>query len=289
MMCLNNQTKEVNIMQKKSNPKLFGLHADPPKYLKSILIVLPFLLFISMYLVTAEVKHKENPRYKLLPTVEQMVSKMNRVAFSEDKRTGKIIFIQDTISSLKRLGSGLLISTIIAFLLGLNMGLFPGFRNLLLPFITVFSNIPPLAILPILFIFAGQGDFAKILLIVIGTFAQISRDICYTVMKIPREMIVKSLTLGASQMGVAYRVIVPQTLPRLIEDVRLQLGAAWLFLIAAESISANSGLGYRIFLMIRYLAMDLIIPYVLWITLLAITFDFSLKYFSSWKYEWYHK
>ena len=62
-------------------------------------------------------------------------------------------------------------------------------------------------------------------------------------------------------------------MPRLIDSVRLSLGAAWLYLIAAEAIAAESGLGYRIFLMRRYLAMDVILPYVAWITLLAFLLD----------------
>jgi NitT/TauT family transport system permease protein len=58
-------------------------------------------------------------------------------------------------------------------------------------------------------------------------------------------------------------VILPQVMPRLLDAVRISLGAAWLFLIAAEAIASTDGLGYRIFLVRRYLAMDVIIPYVL--------------------------
>ncbi len=65
-------------------------------------------------------------------------------------------------------------------------------------------------------------------------------------------------------------MVLPQILPRLITCLRLQLGPARLFLIAAEAISADSGLGYRIFLVRRYLSMDVIFPYVMWITLLAV-------------------
>ena len=64
-------------------------------------------------------------------------------------------------------------------------------------------------------------------------------------------------------------MVLPQVLPRLLERLRLALGAAWLFLIAAEAIASTEGLGYRIFLVRRYLAMDVILPYVVWITLLA--------------------
>ena len=72
-------------------------------------------------------------------------------------------------------------------------------------------------------------------------------------MELPREQIVKAETLGATSWQIALRVVLPQVLPRLITCLRLQLGPAWLFLIAAEAISADSGLGYRIFLVRRYL------------------------------------
>jgi NitT/TauT family transport system permease protein len=105
---------------------------------------------------------------------------------------------------------------------------------------------------------------------------------------IPREHIVKALTLGANTWQTLIRVIVPQVLPRLLQSLRLGLGAAWLFLIAAEAIAADAGLGYRIFLVRRYLAMDVILPYVAWITLLACALDFSLSGLSRGLFPWYH-
>ena len=82
------------------------------------------------------------------------------------------------------------------------------------------------------------------------------------------------------------RVFIPQILPRLIDSVRLQLGPAWLFLISAEAIASESGLGYRIFLVRRYLAMDVILPYVAWITFLAFLSDFLLRWFNARCFPW---
>lgn len=278
--------KEVNM--NKRVPRFFGIHAVPSQWLSVILLIIPFLVLLIIYLIAADIRHRENPKDKFVPTIGKMIKTTKTMAFSKDRRTEKYLLLDDTLSTLKRLGIGILISSVVGFLLGLNMGIFPGVRNLLLPFVTFISNVPPLAILPILFIIMGQGDFAKIMLIAIGTFTPIARDICFTVTKIPKEMITKAETLGASQVGVTYRVIMPQIMPRLLEDIRLQLGAAWLFLIAAEAVSAESGLGYRIFLVIRYLSMDKIIPYVLWITIIAWCFDFILKKFTAWKYPWYN-
>ena len=77
-------------------------------------------------------------------------------------------------------------------------------------------------------------------------------------------------------------------MPRLIEGVRLSLGPAFLFLISAEAIAADTGLGYRIFLVRRYLSMDVILPYVAWITLLAYLMDFALSLLSRRVFSWAH-
>ena len=74
-------------------------------------------------------------------------------------------------------------------------------------------------------------------------------------------------------------------MPRLIDNLRLSFGAGWLFLIAAEAVVASQGLGYRIFLVRRYMAMDVIIPYTLWITFLGFSIDFILRKFVDWKYR----
>jgi ABC-type proline/glycine betaine transport system permease subunit len=136
-------------------------------------------------------------------------------------------------------------------------------------FVAVLSMIPPLAILPILFIVFGLGELSKVVLIVIGITPFLIRDMSQRTVDIPRELIVKAETLGASSLVIALRVALPQIMPRLIQAVRLSLGPAWLFLIAAEAIASDLGLGYRIFLVRRYLAMDVILTYVIWITLLA--------------------
>src|SRR5437762_1306676 len=140
------------------------------------------------------------------------------------------------------------------------VNILPGANALLGPFVSVTSMVPPLALLPILFIVMGLGETSKIALIVIGTLPCIIRDLVMKVQELPREQLIKAQTLGASSWQIALRVALPQMLPRLLDSLRLQLGPAWLFLIAAEAIASDSGLGYRIFLVRRYLAMDIILP-----------------------------
>jgi NitT/TauT family transport system permease protein len=264
------------------------MNLTPSKPLSLFLSLLPFVLILFVYWNASNQRLADNPNDKLLPSFTQISSAVDRLAFTENKRTGKYIFWQDTSASLYRISLGILISATAGLLLGLFTGLIPLARANLSPVVTIISLIPPMAILPILFISFGLGELAKVMLIIIGTAPVIIRDMQSRVLQLPAEQLIKAQTLGASTWLVAIRVVLPQILPRLLSSMRLSLGAAWLFLIAAEAIAAQEGLGYRIFLVRRYMSMDVIFPYVIWITTLAFLMDFSLKRLSQLAFPWYH-
>jgi NitT/TauT family transport system permease protein len=251
-----------------------------PGRLRWPLALLPFVLLALLYGVGATLRHAENPDDKVLPPVVAMVAAVERTALMPDKRTGEYVFWSDTGASLQRLAIG--IGGAVA------IGLLPTVNALLAPLTTVLSMIPPMALLPILFIIFGLGELSKVVLIVVGVAPCLVRDLALAVGKLPREQIVKAQTLGASTWQVLLRIALPQALPRLIESLRLALGPAFLFLISAEAISAENGLGYRIFLVRRYLAMDVILPYVAWITLLAYLMDTALAGLSRRVFPWAH-
>jgi len=268
-------------------PRILGVHADPGRWLSIGLAALPFVLLAVVYTTASSARLAENEADKLLPSFSQMADAFARMAFEPDKRTEEYLLWADTLASLRRLLSGIGLASLCGFWIGLNMGVFPGLASLARPAITFLSIVPPLALLPILFIALGAEELAKIALIFIGIVFVVARDTLLAVRALPVEQIIKALTLGASQLAVVYRIVMPQVLPRLLETVRLSLGAGWLFLIAAEAIAATEGLGYRIFLARRYLSMDVIIPYVLWITLLGFVLDFMLRKLLSWRFAWY--
>jgi NitT/TauT family transport system permease protein len=251
-----------------------------------LLSLLPFILVVCAYLFYSHARLMENPGDKLLPAPSTIAATIHRYAFEEDERSGEILWWTDTWASLERLLTALGISACIGLAVGLSIGVLPYVRATFAPFVAALSLIPPLAILPILFIVAGLGELAKVTLIIIGVAPVIVRDLAMRVGELPNEQIIKAQTLGASTWQLVVRVVLPQLWPRLIDALRLCLGSAWLFLIAAEAIASTEGLGYRIFLVRRYLAMDLILPYVAWITLLAFTMDWLLKLLRSKAFPW---
>jgi len=248
--------------------------------------MLPFILVVCAYFYYSHARLLTNPGDKLLPAPATIAATMHRYAFEEDERSGDRLLWTDTGASLKRLAVALAVSSGAGLALGLAIGVLPYLRAAIAPFIAALSLIPPLAVLPILFIVAGLGEAAKITLIIIGVAPYIVRDLAMRAAELPTEQIIKAQTLSASTWQLVIRVVLPQMWPRLIDALRLSLGSAWLFLIAAEAIASTEGLGYRIFLVRRYLAMDVILPYVAWITLLAFTTDWLLRLLRTKAFGW---
>jgi NitT/TauT family transport system permease protein len=249
---------------------------------------LPILLLVLLYILMAAQRHAANPVDKILPLPSGMAQAMSALLFQPDQLSGRLLFWADTLASLQRLGIGLGIATLAALVVGLVLGILPPVRATLGPLVTAIAVIPPIALLPILFIALGLGETSKIALIVIGIAPVMVRDIAAHVGALPREQIVKAQTLGASSWQIMIRVALPQAMPRLLHAMRLSLGPAWVFLISAEAIASDVGLGYRIFLVRRYLAMDVIIPYVAWIAVLAILMDVTLAFLSERLFPWAH-
>jgi len=251
-----------------------------------LLSMLPFIIVVCAYFYYSHARLLENPGDKLLPAPATIAATLHQFAFEEDERTGDYLFWTDTVASLERLGIALSISAVLGLSLGLAIGVLPYLRVTIAPFVAAVSLIPPLAVLPVLFIAVGLGELAKVTLIVIGVAPLIVRDLAMRTAELPGEQIIKAQTLGASTWQLVIRVVLPQMWPRLIDVLRLSLGSAWLFLIAAEAIASTEGLGYRIFLVRRYLAMDVILPYVAWITLLAFAMDWLLRVISAKAFAW---
>ena len=249
---------------------------------------LPIAAVLLVYLVASQARHADNPSDKVLPTFSAMAEAIHGFTTDRDPATNRVILVADTLASLYRLGIGLAIATGTALVMGLLLGVLPLARSVLGPTVSIIAVIPPVAVLPILFILLGLDEASKIALIAIGIAPYMTRDLAGFVAGLPAEQFAKAQTLGANSWQLAVRVALPQLMPRLIEALRLSMGPAWVFLIAAEAVASDVGLGYRIFLVRRYFAMDIILPYVAWISLLAISADAILLLISRRGFPWAH-
>lgn len=263
------------------------INRRPGRGLTVLLAALPFVALLAAYLIGSHNRLVINPADKILPSLSQMGAAMYEYAFVPEKRTGVYLLWSDTYISLWRLVTGLSVSVLMALSVGVLMGFIPWVRVMLSPFVSAVSLIPPITVLPILFIVVGLDELSKVTLIIIGTLPVMMRAVALAVEEIPSELVIKAQTLGASTWQMLLRLVLPLVLPKLIVATRFALIPAWIFLVSAEAIAATSGLGYRIFLVRRFLSMDVILPYVAWITLIAWLMDMALAALQRRAFPWF--
>ncbi len=262
-----------------------------------------FILAVSLYLRTAHTRHIENPEDRIVPTITQLVtgslhSALTPAEEDDESQLGanpsvwtqvsKSMLWKDTAASGRRF----LVSLALMFpamLIGLHMGAFPWVGKFLTRSVLFLDKIVALSVLPILFIAFGVGEFAKIMLIVIGVAPTIILDTYNLTKSVPAEQVVRGFTLGAHDLAIVYRVILPQIWPRILNTIRLNLKAIVLFLFAGEMIASQDGLAYRIALMQRHMGMDVIIPYVLWTALLLFLADLVIRSAIRFTNPWFRE
>ena len=277
------------------------VHAKPNRTTTLVLSWLLFSLGITLYFYTSQRRHRDNPEDRVMPTVSQMFHGMTNATTSpaEDdeslpdnaslrQRFFASMLWKDTLATSRRFIYSVLL-LIPAVLLGLHMGLFPYVGVFFLRFILFFDKIVALSLLPILFIAFGIDELSKIMLIVIGVTPTIILDTFNLTKGVPDEQIVKAFTLGASDFDVAYRVVMRQIMPRVLNSIRLNLKSVMLFLFAGEMIASTDGLAYRIALLRRHMGMDVIIPYVLWVALLLFLVDFAMRLVNRKLHPWFQE
>jgi NitT/TauT family transport system permease protein len=270
-----------------NNLSFFGINNQPKRWLAVILVILPFALSLAAYISFSYVRHLENPDDRLVPTISQLADGFKRSAFEKDQDGDLRLWI-DTLASLRRFFISLAI-LFLGVIVGVHMGTMPYLEMLLYRFVLFFDKIPALALLPILFIIFGLGELSKIALIVIGVMPTIILDTYLRAKAIPQEDIISAKSQGASDFEVIYRVVLRCIFPKVLDNIRLNLKSVIQFLIAGEALAATVGLAYRIYLVRRYIAMDIIIPYVIWMSLLFFLMDWLIRLFIKKHYPWLDK
>ena len=277
------------------------LHAKPGRVTTVVLSWTLFLTGALWYFSAAQARHAENPDDRVMPTIQAMGKGWWNAVMEppEDaevlpadagpwQRISGSMLYKDTLATGRRFVISLVL-LVPAVLLGLHMALFPYVGAFFLRFFLFFDKIVALSLLPILFIAFGIDELSKIMLIVIGVAPTVILDSFNLSRAVPGEQIVKAFTLGARDFDVAYAVVLKQILPRVLNSIRLNLKAVMLFLFAGEMIASTDGLAYRIALLRRHMAMDVIIPYVLWVALLLFLVDLTMRVVNRKLHPWFRE
>lgn len=279
--------------------ELVGIQVHPSRLWTQSLSWVLFAVGVALYAHVAIARHRENPDDRVAPTARQLWEGVKTAALQPAEEDDPLdpgatlwqhihssMLWKDTAASLRRFLIALAL-LIPAILLGLHMAIFPYFGAIFQRFVLFFDKIVALSLLPILFIAFGIEEWSKIMLMVIGVGPTLVLDTYNIARAVPREQVVKAFTLRSTNFDVAYRVVLKQILPQIVNSVRLNLKPLALFLFAGEMIASSDGLAYRIAIMRRHMGMDIILPYVLWVALLLFVADAILNFVNRRLHPWY--
>ncbi len=196
------------------------------------------------------------------------------------------ILYVDATASIYRIVMGWVCATLLAIPIGVLMGNFKFFEGLFEPFIDIVRYMPVVALIPLTILWAGIGDLQKFLILFIGTFFQQVLMVMDNVKQVPMSLIRVGQTLGLSRLEILRTIVLPAAFPGIWDTFRITIGWTWTYLVVAELVAAENGLGRRIMDAQRYLATDTIIFGILFIGLLGLITEYIFKISGRIMFKW---
>ena len=196
--------------------------------------------------------------------------------------------LADVRISFFRVVAGWALSALIAMPLGLGIGTFRGVQALLEPLTDFIRYMPAVAFVPLVMLWVGIDEGSKVAIIFIGTFFQMVLMVAEDVRRVPMAQIEAAQTMGASRCEVIEKVIIPSAKPALLDTLRITMGWAWTYLVVAELVAANSGLGYAIIKAQRFLQTDKIFAGIILIGAIGLGLDQCFRWAHRAAFPWLH-
>jgi NitT/TauT family transport system permease protein len=196
--------------------------------------------------------------------------------------------LTDVRISFFRVVAGWALSAVVAMPLGLLIGTFRGMQALLEPLTDFVRYMPAVAFVPLVMLWVGIDEGSKVAIIFIGTFFQMVLMVAEDVRRVPMAQIEAAQTMGANRYEVIEKVIIPSAKPALLDTLRITMGWAWTYLVVAELVAANSGLGYAIIKAQRFLQTDKIFAGIILIGVIGLGIDQFFRWAHRAAFPWLH-
>ena len=195
-------------------------------------------------------------------------------------------FATDILNSVYRVMLGFIVAALIGVPLGLFMGTFKAAEALTEPVVGFIRYMPASAFIPLFILWLGIGDIEKIAIIFVGSFFQLVLMVAVVAKNVQKEMLETAYTLGAKRFQVIWKVLLPASLPGIVDTLRIIVGWAWTYIIVAELVASASGIGYMIISSQRMLRTGNIIFGILTIGMLGLITDYFFKWLYNRLFPW---
>ena len=195
-------------------------------------------------------------------------------------------FTTDILNSTYRVMLGFVLAAVLGVPLGLLMGTFKAAEALIEPVMGFIRYMPASAFIPLFILWLGIGDVEKVAIIFVGSFFQLVLMVAVVAKNVHQDMLETAYTLGAKRMQVIWKVLLPASLPGILDTLRIIVGWAWTYIVVAELVASSSGIGYMIISAQRMLRTSSIIFGILTIGMLGLITDYGFKWLHKKLFPW---
>ncbi len=227
---------------------------------------------ILIWLGIWEIWHFLTPaaQQKFVPGAEQVIVKIYDLIVEKE-------FISDIGKSLYRIYVSFAIACLVAIPVGLLMGSFAKIKALINPTVGGWRYLPAASFVPLLLVYFGPTDLAKMALLFLGCVFFLIALILDDVLAVPKELIESAQTMGASTWHIIRKVIFPAAAPRILDSMRNMIAVSWTYLVIAEIVAATDGIGAVMMRASRFLHVDVIMAGILTIGILGVLTDIIFR------------
>jgi NitT/TauT family transport system permease protein len=194
----------------------------------------------------------------------------------------------DVIVSIGRVLGGFCVAALVAVPLGVLVGTYAPVRAFLEPLTEFTRYLPAVAFIPLIMLWVGIDESAKVAVIWVGVFFQMLLLVAADVARVPDAPIEAARTMGATNEEIIKYVLIPAARPAILTTLRGAMSLAWTYLVVAELVAANSGLGYAILKAQRFLQTDKIFAGILLIGLVGLLTDQAFRWLHKRCFSWHH-
>jgi NitT/TauT family transport system permease protein len=234
-------------------------------------VILGLLGVVSLF-VMWEIAHHLTPEHqqKFLPSASEVIAKVAYL-FTEKN------FLADVGKSVYRIYLSFFVACLIAVPVGVLMGSFIKLRALINPTVGGLRYLPAASFVPLLLVYFGPTDFAKMALLFLGCVFFLVALILDNVEAVPRALIESAQTMGAGRFHIVFRVTFRSAAPQILDSMRNMIAVSWTYLVIAEIVAATDGIGAVMMRGARFLHVDVIMGGILTIGVLGVLTDVCFR------------
>jgi NitT/TauT family transport system permease protein len=263
-----------------------------PTWFTIVLGVCGVVALMTTYSVLSHRQTKKNPQQRVIPGWTALKEGAHRMVSPQgsEEAPKPSMLVTDLRATYWRLFLGLSLGIVLSIIVGIAMGSYRWIEAPLAPIISFLAKIPPTAMMPIYFILVGTSQTMFTTMVALGVFFTMAQSVYQSITNdVSDDAIDKAYTLGGSDPEIIYEVIWKQVLPPILDSIRLQIGPAMIFLLAAEMLVGGEGIGYRIRMESRVLNMSIVYIYLAILGFTGLMGDWILVWIRKKLCPWYSK